>query len=249
MKKTALLLTLLVAAAHAHDHIEVGADPRSGSRLGLEGPDYQLAVYVPRGEAFSGYIPQFPGGYHAVELTFTTEVNVLASADGAEPRIEIVSVAGPAGASLSFWEVGATSPTWSIQSGWTGNTLSFPVVYLGETHAHGRCFTMDKPGTYTVMLRAVDVAGRYSSSASKTITFNAQQPPQLSIAMQGGNARLSFTSRSGLVYDLQVCTNLPSGLWTNVDPYTWLDGTGSALQMTNPVAGRPQAFYRLVEYY
>jgi hypothetical protein len=244
-----LILMLSFAVARAHDHIEVGKDPSDEARLFLDGPDYQLALYVPRGEPFSGYLPQFPGGWHACELTFTTETNALEPADGADPRIEIVSVQGPAGGAFAFWEVDATAPTWSRPTGWSGSGNVFPVILAGDTHAHGRAFTMDKPGTYTVVFRVVDAANKFAASASKTITFVAQQPPQLSLRVVGGNVSLSFTSRANLVYDLQVCTDLESGGWTNVELHTFIDGYGDVKNMSDPMVGRPRAFYRLVEYY
>jgi hypothetical protein len=244
-----LILMLSFAVARAHDHIEVGKDPSDEARLFLDGPDYQLALYVPLREFFSGYLPQFPGGWHACELTFTTETNALEQADGANPRIEIVSVQGPAGGSFAFWEVGATSPTWSLPAGWTGTGATFPVILDGDNHAHGRAFTMDKPGTYTVIFRAVDMANKFTASANQTITFVAQQPPKLSIDVADGNVSLSFTSRANLVYDLQVCTDLESGEWDNVEPHIFIDGDGNAILMTDPTAGRPRVFYRLVEYY
>jgi hypothetical protein len=241
-------LILSFAAVHAHEHVEVGRVSASSNQLALLGPAYQLALYVPQGEPFSGYVPQFPEGWHACELTFTTETNALEPADDADPRIEIVAVTGPAGGSFAFWEVGVNAPTWTLPSGWTGSGVTFPVVFQGETHAHGRAFTMDKPGTYTVTFRAVDMANKFTASANKTITFVAQQPPKLSISMVGANVALSFTSRANLVYDLQVCTDLASGEWANVERHTFMDGDGGTQQMTDPVAGRLRAFYRLVEY-
>jgi hypothetical protein len=214
----------------------------------VSGPDRQLALYVPLKEFFSGYLPDFPGGWHACELTFTTETSVLPMAKGADPRIEIIAVTGPAGGSFAFWEVGATAPTWWRAAGWSGADAVFPVILKGETHAHGRAFTMDRPGSYTVTFRAVDVAGKFTPSADKTITFVAQQPPQLSIALVDGDVSLSFTSRANLVYDLQVCTDLASGEWTNVEPHTFMDGDGEVKSMSDPVEDRPKALYRLVEY-
>lgn len=243
-----LLFGAALSAVQAHDHVEVGRVSASSNQLALSGPSYQLALYVPRGEPFSGYLPQFPGGWHACELTFTTETNALEPADGADPRIEIVSVSGPAGGSFAFWEVGATAPTWTLPAGWTGTGAAFPVILEGDTHAHGRAFTMDRPGTYTVTFRAVDAAGGFEASANKTMTFVAQQPPQLSIAWAAGDVSLSFTSRANLVYDLQVCTDLASGEWANVEPHTFMDGDGGMIEMTDPVALRSKAFYRLVEY-
>lgn len=251
MRKTFLALLLSAIAVCAHDHIEVGVDPDDGARLGLDGPGFQLACYVPRGEFFSGNTPAFPGGYHACELTFTTEVNALDQAVGADPRIEILSVTGPVGGLFAFWEVGAAAPVWSRTSGWTGASAAFSAAYNGDTHVHGRVFTMDRSGIYSVTFRAVDAAGKFGPSTNKTITFNAQQPPQLAIAVHGANAHLSFTSRPNLVYDLQNCTDLSSGRWTNVGPFAFMDGHGGAtnVTVTNAVVPGPAVFYRLVEYY
>ena len=244
-----LLFCAALSVVHAHEHVEVGRVSPSSNQLAMSGPSQQLALYVPLREFFSGYLPQFPGGWHACELTFTTETNALHQAPGANPRIEIVSVQGPAGGNFAFWEVEANSPTWMLPAGWIGTGAAFPVIFNGDSHAHGRAFTMDKPGTYTVTIRAVDAAGKFGASANKTITFVAQQPPRLSIGMVGGNVSLSFISRANLVYDLQVCTDLETGGWTNVEPHRFMDGDGGTKGMTDPVAGRPRAFYRLVEYY
>lgn len=98
MKRLLLPVLILTTWAHAHDHVEVGQSSENPSQLALDGPGYQLALFVPQGEPFSGYAPNFPGGYFASELTFTTEVDVLDSADGSDPVIELFSVTGPTGA-------------------------------------------------------------------------------------------------------------------------------------------------------
>jgi hypothetical protein len=252
MKKILFLVFFHSWLVFAHEHVEVGRSGSGAAQLALDGPSLQVACFVPRDEFFSGYLPDFPGGWHASELTFTTETNALDSADRADPRIELISVSGPAGGSFAFWEVGATSPTWSRLAGWNsgqGNVPGFPVVFNGDSHAHGRAFTMDRPGNYTVTFHAVDANGVFSASANHTMVFRAQQPPQLSISIVGGNATLSFTSRANFVYDLQRCEDLATGNWSNVEPNTFLDGNGAVIPMTDPIGGRGRAFYRLVEYY
>ena len=248
MKNIILIIFLSVCGLHAHDHIDVGEDPDDASRLGLDGPDYQLALYVPTREPFSTYLPQFPGGWHACELTFTTETNALEPAEMAEPRIEMVSVSGPPGGSFAFWEVGALEPTILLPVGWAGTDANFQVAVNGYDHAHGRCFTMDKPGIYTVTFRAVDSTDQFKQSANKTITFNALPAPKLSISAAGGSVALSFISRANLNYDLQVCTDLASGVWANVEAHVSINGNDGWIEMADPVAARPKAFYRLVEY-
>lgn len=251
MIKIVFLFLILVGVCEAHDHVEVGRDPGNAARLGLDGPGFQLACYVPVGEFFSGYTPEFPGGWHASELTFTTETNALDSAVGANPRIELISVSGPAGGNFAFWEVGATAPTWTRPTGWnsgSGNVPSFHVVFNGDNHVHGRAFTMDKPGDYTVSFCAVDSSGSYAASANLTIVFRAQQPPQMAIGISSEGISLSFTGRANLTYDLQWCDDLTTAVWRPVEPYTFLDGNGGEIRMTEPVSGRSRVFYRLVEY-
>lgn len=232
----------------AHEHVEVGVDRNEASRLGLHGPSSQVAVFVPRGEPWSGYLLDFPGGWHAVEMTFTTESGVLAIAEGADPYVELISVEGPPGGRFAFWEVGATAPTWALSAGWTtspGDTPSFPVIYFGETHTHGRAFTMDLPGQYSVSFRVVDRNARFFASREYTISFQAQQPPALSIAISGDSIALSFASRNGFAYDLQQCVDLSSRTWQTID---FRVGNGGLQSLGVPRSGLTRGFYRLVEY-
>ena len=242
MKAILYLLLFSTVLIHAHDHVDVGLVPGNPQRLYLLGPGYQEALYVPRGEPFSFYLPQFPGGWFACELTFTAEIE-------ADPWIEIISVNGPMGGSFSFWEVGALGPTWSRETGWSldqGNTASFPVIYLGETHQHGRAFTMDQPGTYSVTFRATNAEAGLTASQDKTIIFQALPPPQLSIRMENGQAVVSFLSRPNLLYDLQISTDLESGTWISVVPAV-IDGDGTVIDIPLPLS-HPRAFFRLVEF-
>ena len=251
MKKILLLAVASLVAfdrVGAHEHVEVGVDPHDSLRLGLSGPSSQTAVFVPRGEPWSGYLLDFPGGWHAVELTFTTESGALAIAEGADPYVELISVEGPPGGQFAFWEVGATSPTWARSSGWSASpedTPSFPVVYFGEPHTHGRAFTMDLPGQYSVSFRVVDWNARFSESREYTISFQAQQPPALKIAISGDSIVLSFTSRHGFAYDLQQCLDLSSNAWETID---FRAGNGGLQSLGFSRSGLGRGFYRLVEF-
>lgn len=242
MKPFLCLFLFSTALLQAHDHVDVGPDPVNPSRLFLLGPGYQEALYVPRGEPFSYYLPMFPGGWFASELTFATEIE-------ADPQIEVISVHGPAGGSFSFWEVGSLGPTWSRTTGWTlgqGNVASFPVIYFGENHQHGRAFTMDRPGTYSVTFRAVDPDGAMEPSQEKVITFQALPPPRLAIHIENGQAVISFQSRLNLLYDLQFSTDLTSDTWSSLVP-EFIDGDGGLKEITLPLS-HPRAFFRLVEF-
>ena len=251
MRKLLLSALIFTAWAHAHDHVEIGQSPQNPGQLGLAGPGYQLALFIPQGEPFSGYAPDFPGAYFADELTFTTEVSALNPANGSDPVIELVSVTGPAGALFSFWESGAKTPTWSRPSGWNQTELdrpSFLVILGGETHAHGRIFTTDRPGDYQIVFRARDKTNIFSSSTNFTITFHAQLPPPLSIRLKNGQALISFIPREYLVYDLQICTDLTANRWMNVEGNMGIDGNGLKTECSIPI-NYPRAFFRIVEYY
>jgi len=251
MKKIFFLICLLpLLIAHAHDHMEVGRSATYPSQLALSGPRYQLALFVPVGEPFSGYLPAFPGGCFADELTFTTEVNVLDAADGADPEVELLSIIGPAGGAISFWEAGTILPTWTRPSGWNQTETdrpSFPVILGGDGHIHGRAFSVDRPGEYHVIFRARDKQNVFSPSGDLSMTIQAQTPPPMSIRIENGNARLSFNSKLNLVYDLQICTDLVLNRWSNVQECVSIDGNGALIDFSLPLAP-PRAFFRLIEY-
>ena len=116
----------------------------------------------------------------------------------------------------------------------------------GYGHIHGRLFTTNKPGSYQVTFRSVDTLGNYATSLPIVVTFTAINPPQLSISKVGSDIRLTFTGRANVIYDVQSSTTLNANDWTTIGGP--LDGTGAILQFTDAIAGRPRAFYRLVEY-
>jgi hypothetical protein len=251
MKRAFFLTCLLpLLTAHAHDHVEVGRSATHPYQLALSGPGYQLALFVPVGELFSGYLPAFPGGCFADELTFTTEVNVLDAANGADPEVELVSIIGPTGGAISFWEAGTILPSWTRPSGWNQTETdrpSFPVILGGDGHIHGRAFSVDRPGEYHVIFRARDKQNVFSPSRDFSMTFQAQHPPPLSIRTENGSVRLTFISRLNLVYDLQICTDLALNRWSNVQPHVSIDGSGALVDLSVPLA-HPRAFFRLIEY-
>jgi hypothetical protein len=234
------LFLLSVGVLRAHDHVYVGLDPTNPQQLYLLSPSDQEALYVPRGARFT--VPRFPGGCFACELSFTTGID-------ADPWIEITSVLGPSEGAFSFWEADALGPTWSRTTGWTlgqGTAPSFPVIYFGENHQHGRAFTMDTPGTYSMTFRAVDPNSGLAASQEKTIIFQALPPPQLSIRMENGQVVISFPSRLNFLYDLQVSTDLASGTWDSV-VVDFIEGDG-AVKETSLTLEHPRAFFRLVEF-
>ena len=111
---------------------------------------------------------------------------------------------------------------------------------------HGRVFTANRAGAYDVTFRAVDTLGHYTASLPFVVHFTALAPPQILISKVSQSIKLTFTSRANLSYDVQSSPTLNANGWTTIgDP---LDGTGGALEFTDPIASRPRVFYRLVEY-
>lgn len=252
MKRLVLFLVLGfgLASLWAHDHIEVGKDRDEEGKIELFGPLSQVALWVPRGALFSNYAQLFPGGFFANELTFTTDNLVLDSLPSfSDPRIEFLSVTGPAGGEIGFWEPDATSPTLSLSTGWTfsgGTAPGFAVELGGDGHVHGRLFTFSLPGTYTITMRAVsDANPSLTPSDAITPTFQALEPPRLEIVTDGVNVTLSFLSRDLYSYELQRSTTLQPNDWQYV---ATLEGNGSLLSHSEPLGSRKRVFYRLVEY-
>ncbi len=241
------LFLVLGARLLAHVHVDIGPDAAQPSRLAMSGATATSAVYVPPGEPFSGYLSRFPGGYYASELTFSAE-----DPDGSLARVELLSVSGPEGGSLSFWEVGATSPTWTRATGWTATASDRPAIVVyedgsGYGHIHGRALAFTRPGAYTAVFRAIDDSSARTPSLPYAVTFEVLATPQLAIRVENGVAKLSFASRADLTYDLQVSTDLAS--WTAVPAHRFVAGTGALVELDDALADRPRVFYRLVEYY
>jgi hypothetical protein len=253
MKKCLLLLacTVLPWTLRAHDHIEIGLDPGTPGKLKvISGQVEQLLTHFPLGEVPSYSTYAFPGGAYATVLTFSAFDNTAPPPNGALIRVDILSVSGPDGGAFSFWEVGAETPTWSRASGWTSSPTDKPSLFASEDgtgygHIHGRAFSTSKAGIYDVTFQAVDTTGRYVTSDPFVVRFTAVNAPQLAIGSEGGNIKLTFTSRANLAYDLQSSTTLKSDSWTTI---TTLDGSGGTVEFSEPLNNRPRIFYRLVEY-
>jgi hypothetical protein len=81
---------------------------------------------------------------------------------------EIVSVDGPAGGVFSFWDSAETSPTHNVPVGTTGGSFQWDLSDSGLGagqpdgdpfgHIHGRRFSVNADGRYTVGFRALDTS-------------------------------------------------------------------------------------------
>jgi len=250
----------------AHEHVAIGTSWTNPSQLVVDGPDTTDTTYLPSGETFSSQdAPQFPGGCFVGLLTFTTEietanVKTLDITSSYNPEVQLISVDGPEGALFSFWENNSITPTWSRMTGWrqaTTDRPSFPVALNAYGHIHGRAFTTDRPGSYTVVFRINNIL---FSSADYRLTFKAVSPPPLSIRMKDGNVVISFRKRTasslshpGFSYDIEIKQNLTDDKWSLIETRPNelshpLDATSEIIEAIVPI-NNSRGFFRIIEYY
>ena len=261
------------AAAHAqHRHVNAGAmaatvgaplyfangslfDAASGSFFPLTATNHPV------------YGPIYFGGS---DVTFTGLAATLNNG-GPDPsaalpgtRIEMIfeSVQGPTGASLSFWDsfdgfFDATEITFSVPTGTTNGTQ---LTLLSENdgspgadpygHIHGRKFSADRPGLYTVGVRLVDVGGNGPGGgpmhAPSALTyFNFQAGLTIAdIALAADRTTVRFATMSGVDYFVEWANSLnPQATWsTAAGP---VSGTGKLVSLDLPGPATGGTFFRL----
>lgn len=175
--------------------------------------------------ASSGYVKDLTfapsgtyAGYYEGGITLTALPQTIANggpaagapALGSFIQYSIVSVQGPAGGHFGFWEEGATSPTFSYATGAAipGDRIALSDASLGAGsagadpygHLHGRRFTVDKPGTYTVGFRLFDTSANGAGGgpihgASETLQISFQSvggvPEPSSLALLGSGLAMA----------------------------------------------------------
>lgn len=283
---TFLALTLLPAAAH--DHFAVGiidansnGKPDPGEQLQLTGTNWANRTFrlLPRP------IGQRCGGYYnlseAVRTLFPSDsFSITALSDGQydlaspnHPRTgswiwaEIVSVAGPSGASFGFWDEGFNVVTNSLATNQpTGNprfVISEGIDDVNDDpfgHIHGRAWTATKPGDYTVGIRFIDRSttrpgGGSWHTPSQTYLFKFQAGPSFQPTMtrnSGGSIALTWPSQmgvwsgfqNGMVFTIQRSQSMAANQWQTLGTVTGT--TANTATFTDPSPLQGKAFYRLV---
>jgi hypothetical protein len=141
----------------------------------------------------------------------------FAAVSGAQIQLQIQSVTGPDGATFSFWDeaasladpvtsyqigVGLTAGTgfWNLTDltltvgdGTTANPTGInnpPVDPYG--HIHGRSFTVDTPGSYTVRYILHDASGVQADSAPFTVSYSAVPEPSPLTLLLGAGLAVAF---------------------------------------------------------
>lgn len=228
-----LIVWLCPRAAAQHAHINAGADylgadiPPVGSRL--------MFVNGPIFSTNSGYAhPLYfakSGPYAGLNVGSVTFTALPATVDAGGPAynhaalgsvlyLQILSAEGPSGGTFSFWQedefAGTTDVLFTIPVGATNGTnrilLSESSGAPGEDpygHIHGRVFTADKPGLYTLGLQLFDVSSNgpggepYHQPSQPLFVHFQAGVTILSVTKSNSVARIDFGSQNGVTYYLE----------------------------------------------
>ncbi len=179
---------------------------------------------------------------------------------GSRLAVELVSVTGPDGGSVQFWEGDGENPgnqvTFHLPVGRTNGTFRFVISENDGSprsdpygHIHGREFTVDRPGLYTVGFRLVDIstngpggAPLHSPSSILPVLFQAG-PTIESLQRTTNGIQVLFRSAPGVTNVLEASESPNSGPWIPLTKGLRGNSTLQFLTDTNPPAGA--RFYRL----
>jgi hypothetical protein len=197
-------------------------------------------------------------------LSYATNSDVSAS-PGAYIACQIMSVTGPSGATLSFWEQGAGWATYKFPvggvyaAGKNRIMLSNPESGAGRPDGdpfgavRGRKFTVDKAGDYTVTFKLYDISQNNPTAVGPihvpsdplTIKFSTFVDLGITQINQTNNVS-ALTFKQGLLTNLVVesSTSLTSPSWTTVaGPFTTTPALTTGIY-TNNISNQT-VFYRL----
>ena len=155
-----------------------------------------------------------------------------AAAAGAFLVARIVSVQGPSGGEIGFWqeneEASETVRRFTVAVGTSNGNQRFEVsegITYPELdpfgHIHGRRFTANKPGLYTVGFQMIDISttgpgGGPMHAPSPTNYFYFQAGVNINSMVKSNNTvTVQFGVNSFYDYDLEVSTNLTH--WTSIN--------------------------------
>lgn len=209
-------------------------------------------------------------GYHMGGPTFTAAegdgTEGPPAASGAQLWLVVRAVDGPADGHWSFWEAGpdedyGTSITFSYATGTTNGTNAFILSQLEFQpnpygHIHGRAFTADKPGLYSVWFQIIDRSrsgpgGGPLHTPSPIYRFHFQAGITIARLTKNQNqttatfATLNSNAARQYSYYLEATPTLDdSAVWTTVAGP--LRGDNRLRILTAPVEpDAPETFYRL----
>jgi hypothetical protein len=209
---TILFALFTAAAAFGHGHINAGATD-SNSSGGINAGD-RLFLYFETGTENTALVYGTGTTYAADGYSWNGYTTLTALHQSSDPSqapnysstgalsgsyivLDLVSVSGPTGAKLAFYETGGADPLWVYQIG-TGFLLGDGRISLTEQawfegspadgipsdpygHIHGRMFATDTAGDFTATWTLRDTQSSTTGlldSAAITSTFTAAAVPE-----------------------------------------------------------------------
>jgi hypothetical protein len=258
-----------------HLHIVAGADSKGQNATlrftnGATYDIYSNGGITPACFFMNSNLPALYPDLYQTDVTFTSLPGTLwtggpalgAAAPGAFLEIVIVSAQGPVGGELGFWQDDEdTVPRlrFNIPAGTTDGTNRFPIsegVTFPELdpygHIHGRRFTVNKPGLYTVGLQLVDTSTAGTNAGplhtpSPISYFYFQAGAFINSIVRTNNVpTLQFGVNSFYDYDLEFTTNLINPQWVGIHHIVGANHS-DIHYFTDTDATNSYRFYRLRE--
>lgn len=285
VKRSVISFTLFLAALGVnlggrpviaqHVHVVAGADSKEqNAKLRfVNGATYD--IYSNQGIApacffMSSNLPALYPNLYQTDVTFASLPGSLwtggpapgAAAPGAFLEVVVVSVQGPAGGEIGFWqedEEAVPSLRFRVPVGTTNGINRFAIsegIDFPELdpfgHIHGRRFTSAKPGLYTLGLQLIDTStagagGGPIHAPSPVSYFYFQAGVFINSMVKTNNAvTVQFGVNSFYDYDLEVTTNLVNPTWMSL--YHVIGANHSDLHyFTDTDATNSYRFYRVRE--
>ncbi len=179
------------------------------------------------------------------------------AAPGSRLELELVSLVGPPGGTLSIWEAGDTEPRLRLR---VGEAVTSKHLCLSQCEGapgddpygqiRGRRFSLSRPGLYSLGFRLVDTSTNGPDGGpihAPSEVYQVFLQGGLTLAPISGPASsmtASFAAEPGKSYCLDRASALgPLADWETVaGPVA---GANRLLTLTDPDAPKPQGFYRL----
>jgi hypothetical protein len=191
-----------------------------------------------------------------------------AAAFGSYLVCQIMSVTGPSGGVLTFWEQGAKWPTYEFPVNGafvTGkNRIILSNVETGAGRSdgdpfgnlRGRRWSVNKAGEYLVTFRLYDTSENHPTTAAPihlpsdplTVKFKTDVVLNIAkLALSNGVSTVAFNQTGLTNLFVEASTNLAPGSWTVVDgPYTnFPTGTNLTVTLVTNAPSVSSMFFRL----
>lgn len=264
----AIVGTLALASnlhAQGHYHLYVAAvgtnqnDPLYFDDTTLAPADtFVSTLNLTNSGTYAGYYQ--PGGLTIAVLAQTPTNGgpaPNAPAPGSLIFVRVVSVQGPSGGEFSFWDVGATAPTFRVPVGTTTGTNTYQAGQNNGSpgsdpygHIHGRVFAVNKPGLYTIGFQAFDnstngVGGGPIHTPSQVYNFRWQAGINItSLTLTNGTATAVFGATGTKNLSLQYSDDSTGTHWQQLDDV--IVGDDHFHSITDPNATNSARYYRLI---